>query len=103
MSKRHVVTATIYDKSGNVLSCQQNNYSKSHPLQARFAALVGQPERIYLHAEIAALIRLKKNDRPYRIAIERYHRNGSAANARPCEICEAALKQWGIKRVEYTL
>jgi tRNA(Arg) A34 adenosine deaminase TadA len=102
MAKQSLI-ATIYDKQGNILSYARNNYSKSHPLQARFAALVGQPERIYLHAEIAALIKLKKNDRPYRIAIERYHRNGTAANARPCAICEAALKQWGIKRVEYTL
>lgn len=102
MAKQHI-TATIYDKQGKALAYARNNYSKSHPLQARFAALVGQPERIYLHAEIAALIKLKPNDRPYRIEIERYHKNGKPANARPCAICEAALKQWGVKQVQYTL
>lgn len=100
---RHHVNATIYDKNGKILSSASNDYNKSHPVQAKFAAQVGEPYRIYLHAEIAALIRLRNDDRPFRITVSRYKKDGSAGNAKPCAVCEAALKAWGIERVEYTL
>lgn len=102
-NRQHLIRATIYDKWGNVLARAINNYTKTHPVQARFAKQAGEPDRIYLHAEIAALTKLRKDDRPHRIFIERYKRDGSAGNAKPCTVCEAALKHWGIKKVEYTL
>ena len=53
---KHKVTATVYDKQGNVLSVGYNSYIKTHPLQAKLAYRCGQPEKVYLHAEIAAQI-----------------------------------------------
>lgn len=103
MGNKHVITATLYDKAGSVLAKATNNYTKSHPMQAKFAQQVGQPDRIFLHAELAALVKLKRNDRPVRVVVERYMRNGQPANAKPCPVCEAALKHWGVSKVEYTL
>lgn len=100
---KFLIKATITDKSGNVLSTANNSYSKTHPLQARFARDVGKPDSIFLHAEIAALIRLNNSCKPHKITVERYHKNGSPANARPCRICEKAIKHYGIKYIEYTV
>lgn len=102
MSK-HLIKATITGPKGNVLSTAENSYTKTHPIQARFARDVGMPDRVFLHAEIAALVKLPKDCKPYKISIQRYYKNGKPANAKPCEVCEAAIKFWGIKHVEYTL
>jgi tRNA(Arg) A34 adenosine deaminase TadA len=99
---KHTITATITDKRGRVLSQAQNNYSKSHPIQSSLASRMGQPSRIFLHAEIAALIKLRKGT-PHKIFVERYHKDGKPANARPCPVCEYAIKQAGISHVEYTI
>lgn len=72
-------------------------------MQAHFAERVGEPARIYLHAELAALLKLRKDDRPFQISIERYLKNGTPGNAAPCRVCQAALKHWGITKVEHTL
>ena len=100
---KHLITATITDRSGNVLSTAQNNYNKSHPIQARFANNVGEPSRIYLHAEIAALIKLHHHAKPYKIAITRFTKDGKPANAAPCRVCQAALKHWGLSVIEHTV
>lgn len=102
MSK-HVIKATIFDRRGNVLARANNSYTRTHPIQAAFAKAGGCPERIYLHAEIAALIKLKKGDRPYRIAVERYTKDGRPANSAPCPVCLAALKHYKIVKVEHTI
>lgn len=99
---KHVIKATITDKRGRILSQAQNSYTKSHPHQYRLARSVGQPDRIFLHAEIAALIKLKRGE-PHEIFIERYTKNGNAANARPCAVCEKAIKLAGIKYVRFTV
>jgi tRNA(Arg) A34 adenosine deaminase TadA len=100
---KHLIDAYIYDKQGRLLSHGQNHYNKSHPIQARFAKGAGQPDRIYLHAEIAALVRLKKGQIPYKIMISRCRKDGSSGLARPCAVCMAAIKHWGIQSIEYTI
>lgn len=100
-TKRHHIVARCYDKQGRLLSVGFNNYDKSHPLQAYFAKKVGQPERVFLHAEIASILRAK--DKPiYRIVIERHNRLGNPACAKPCPICQEAIKAFGIQVVEHT-
>ena len=44
-------------------------------------------EKIYLHAEIEALVKLRDWGRAYRIVVERYAKNGKPALAKPCPIC----------------
>ena len=102
-SKRQSLKATIFDKRGKVLSVGENSYHKSHPKQAEFAKIAGREEAIYLHAEIAAIIKLRnKQDKAHRIFIERYSKDGEPLLAKPCEICTLALEMAGIEIIDYT-
>lgn len=101
MSRKPLIVARAYDRRGRLISRAANSYKQSHPVQARYAALAGQPLRIYLHAEIACLLRA--GDVPiHKLVVERYHADGRPALAKPCPICQLAIKDWGIKHVEYT-
>ena len=103
MKTRYNIRAIIHDKQGHCLSLASNSYTKSHPLQAHFAKLAGQPNKIYLHAEILALIRssLNPNNKPYEISISRIKDN-KYYSAKPCPICVLAMEAFGIKIVNYT-
>jgi len=100
--KKYKITATVLDKRGKVLAVASNSYQKTHPYQFKLAKKVGFPDKIYLHAEISAIIKAQKVGVPYKIIIERYKANGEPANAKPCRVCEEAIKEAGIKFVEYT-
>lgn len=100
---RHHVAATIYDRKGNTLSRAENSYTHTHPIQARFSKAAGMPERIYLHAEIAALVKLRKGQHPHKIMIDRRTKDGLPALAKPCPVCEAAIRFWNIKYVQYSV
>jgi len=97
----HKVKATIYNKAGRIVSIGFNSYVKTHPLQCRYARLAGMPEKVYLHAEIDALIKAK--GRGYRIFIERYNKNGKPLLAKPCPICQLAIDKAGLSVIQYTL
>lgn len=99
MSK-YRVTATVYDKRGRVLSKAVNSYAKTHPEQARLALKVGSPEKLYLHAEVLALLRCRGE--AYKIRVERHNKRGQTRLAKPCPICELAIREAGIKYVEYS-
>lgn len=99
---KHHIKATCYDKRGRVISTAVNSYSRTHPIQAYFSNKAGKPEAVYLHAEIAALLRC--GDRPvYRIEVERYKKDGSPGLAQPCEACLFAIKKWGVCKVTFTI
>ena len=96
----HRVAAFVTDKRGNVISKGVNSYTKTHPMQAEFAEKVGQEDRIYLHAEISALVKSRK--KPYAIYIARKFKNEEFALAKPCPVCAAALKEAGVKKIVYS-
>lgn len=98
MKQRFKIIARCFDKRGRVLSEATNNYTKSHPIQAHFARIAGQPERIYLHAEIAAILRA--GDKPiHRIEVLRFDSLGNPVLAKPCPVCMEAIKAYGISDV----
>lgn len=99
---KHKLTARVYDKKGTLIAEGTNSYTKSHPVQANFAKLVGMDDRIYLHAEVAALLKcgIKK---PHSIYIERRKKDGTLGNAKPCPICLRAIKHWGIQQVTFSV
>lgn len=99
---KQALTAIIYDKKGKVLSIGYNSYIKTHPLQARHAAAVGQPLRQFLHAEIHAITRCRALDRAYKISISRWNRVGQPLPAHPCPVCMSAIKAAGIEIIEHT-
>lgn len=84
-----------------MLSVGRNSYTKTHPMQAHFAALVGHPAKHFLHAEIDAI--LKAKGKPIsKIQVVRYDRAGQPANSKPCLICQEAIRAFGIATVEHT-
>ena len=100
MCKQHV-EATVYNARGHIIAKATNSYTKTHPKQAKFAQQTNNPLAIYLHAEIAALVKCRQ--KPYRISVIRYLKDGSTGNAEPCPICKLAIKEAGIKFIEFSI
>jgi len=94
--------AIIYDRKGRVLSIGENNYTKSHPLQAECAAAVGLPEKIFLHAEIDAIIRCKDLSKAHSIHIFRTGKSGKWLLAKPCLACQRAISLTPISQITHT-
>ena len=101
--QKQTITAIIYDKKGRVLSIGQNDYEKTHPMMLKYGKKVGMPERIYLHAEIAAITRCADMKKAHRMLITRFTKDGKPALAKPCPICESAIKATNIQIVDYTV
>ena len=102
MKKEFNLTAIIYDKRGRVLSIGKNSYCKSHPIQARFAKQANLEHKIYLHAEVAAIVKCKDLSKAHKIVITRFGKSGQPRNACPCEACKLAIAHSGIKNIEHT-
>ena len=99
---KHELKAFIYDKRGRVLSIGTNSYTKSHPMMARAAAQQRQPYKIYLHAEIHAILKCKDLSKAHKIFVYREGKSGKPLNAKPCEICMSAIKATPIKVIEWS-
>lgn len=84
------------------MSVGRNSYVKTHPLQAEAAKAVGESSKVFLHAEVAAIVKLKDWSRAYRIVVTRFDASGSPVCARPCKVCQRVIKQAGIELVEHT-
>ena len=100
MNKRFEITAFAYDKRGRLLSIGRNSYIRTHPLQAKLAKKAGRPQAIYVHAELSAL--LKARQQVHKLVVVRYNKDGTPGNAKPCEICQLAIKEFGVRHVEHT-
>ena len=96
------LTATLYDKRGRKLAVGTNSYTKSHPLQGKFAEEAGKPDAIFLHAEIDALRKCKDWTAIRKIVVERYDAQGNPRLAKPCKVCQHALDTIGISEIEFT-
>lgn len=93
MAKQNLI-AIAYNKRGCVVAVGRNSYEKTHPFQAKYASKTGCPEAVYLHAEIALLLRLLATGRAKtvaRIEVKRLKADGSMGLARPCPACAKAL------------
>ena len=93
-TKRYTIIAKCYNKQGRLISEATNSYKKTHPIQKHFAELAGEPKRIYLHAEILAILRA--GDQPIH-TISITNTNGKYAD--PCPVCLRAIQAYGIKRI----
>jgi len=102
-NRKQEITAVIYDKRGRVISIGYNSYVKTHPMQAFYAKKTGNESRVFLHAEMDAIIKAgSRIQQAYKISIFRYTRDGKPACAKPCAVCQEALKHTPIKIVEHT-
>lgn len=100
---KHNISAVIFDKRGRPLSIGRNSYEKTHPLQARAAAEAGEPYKVFLHAEVAALVRLSDSDKKkaHKMVVFRYNKQGEPMLARPCKVCQRVINQFSLL-VEHT-
>lgn len=96
------IFAVCLDKKGRILSESSNRYDKSHPYQYECACHAGNDEAINLHAEIAAIIACKNKTKIHKLVIARVGNTGRELLAKPCPICQIAIRQANIKLVEYT-
>ena len=96
------VTAIIYDKHGRALSIGKNSYTKTHPIMLRHGIKVGRPQKIYLHAEVEAILKCRNLDKAYRIAVFRYCKSGQPLSAKPCPVCMSIIANTNIQIIEHT-
>lgn len=93
------VGAVLLNKNKVIVSAT-NLETKSHPIQARFAKRVGLDPKIYLHAEIAALVKCREECDT--IVVARVNPQNKLRNSKPCPICSLALKEAGITKIHYS-
>lgn len=98
----HCLTAVIYDKRGRVLSVGKNSYTKTHPLMYHIGTKVGLPEKVFLHAEVDAIIKCPDLTQAHTIKVFRTSKQGAYLNAKPCPICQEAIRQTPIKHILHT-
>ena len=101
-TKRYQIIATAFDKRCKILGTAVNQYRKSHPLAKLYSIKAGLSEdRCYIHAELGAI--LKAGDaKVHKLLVQRFHNNGTMANAKPCKSCQLMLKDFGVMHVVYT-
>ncbi|MFA5152968.1 MAG: hypothetical protein WC554_10435 [Clostridia bacterium] len=97
--KFNIIAATL-DSHNNIVAIGKNSYIKTHPIQFKYAKKLKNPDSIYLHAEIAALIKSKKSIQS--IIVMRMGINGFILLSKPCTICTLALIELKIKIVYYS-
>lgn len=98
---RQRIAAVACDKKGRVLAERTNDYQKTHPIQAKWAEKVGLGAKQSLHAEIAAIIAGQKNGLIHTLYIARVNKSGKHLPAKPCIVCEAAIKEAGITELVF--
>lgn len=97
------IASVVVDKRGAVLSYGTNSYHRSNPLQKRCSVLAeGNPEKCFLHAEVAAIVKCKRLDKAWKIYVARIDKQGNFQYSAPCPSCSLAIKMSGIKKVEFT-
>jgi tRNA(Arg) A34 adenosine deaminase TadA len=99
---RKKVGAVLYNSKRRVITTAVNNDYKSHPRQAWWAQRVGLDEKIYLHAEMACLIKAREAADTIVVVRLGGHDGKSLRQSRPCPVCEPALRYAGIKHVYYS-
>lgn len=102
--KRYVIIASSYDKRGRLIYSCTNSYTDSSSLQRYYAIKAGHPERKFNHAEVRCLeiSILKMKQKVDKLLVVRMDSNGNYKDARPCEVCQLALKDFGIRTVLYS-
>jgi deoxycytidylate deaminase len=99
-NKKYWVIAASLDHHNNIISIGENSYQKTHPMQSRLSLKAGDRNREYLHAEIASLV--KNRSKVESIMVVRMTCSGLVRMARPCNICNLALREAEIKYIYFS-
>jgi deoxycytidylate deaminase len=99
-NKKYWVIAASLDHHNNIISIGENSYQKTHPMQSRLAIKNGTRDREYLHAEIASLVKVRSLVES--IMVVRMTCGGLVRMARPCNICNLAIREAGIRNIHFS-
>lgn len=94
---KYRIFALALDRRGKILATGVNSYVKTHPKQHEYAKRTNNPGRYYLHAEICALVRAKRE--VHTLVVVRVTKRGELRPAKPCKICELAIKEANVQQV----
>jgi tRNA(Arg) A34 adenosine deaminase TadA len=89
-------------RRNKVIVTATNLEKKTHPIQAFLAEKVGLDEKIYLHAEVNALIKSKEKSDTIVVARIGGHGHDELRMSKPCPICQMALEMNNVNRVIYS-
>jgi deoxycytidylate deaminase len=94
---QHKLSALILYK-GRPISFGINDQTKTHPEIRKYS------EVKTMHAEMAAIFKIKDKEilKNCEVIVYREDRAGNMANSRPCEVCQAIFRNYGIKKVTYS-
>jgi tRNA(Arg) A34 adenosine deaminase TadA len=102
VSVKSNITAICFDKKGRVLSVGKNSFTKTHPLQKKYADLCGLGDKIYMHAEVHAVVQVKEPENIDSILVTRFNKSGKPVRVDVCVICQSLLKVIGVKNIRTT-
>ena len=100
-TKQYTIYAMIVDKKGRPICIGKNSFIKTHTKQFEYNQRVN-PSKIFLHAEIDAILKLKDHDNGYAMIVCRMTKSGLIGLAKPCEGCKQAIFDSNIKKVYFT-
>lgn len=108
-SNMDVKMGCVITYKGKIISESCNQF-KTHPLQAEYDVEredfeEGHPHAHSLHAESAALLKIKDLDLKWNkveIYISRPLKCRPYGLAKPCKACEKLIKDMGIRKIHYT-
>lgn len=103
MRSRKILTAFIKNKRGNILAIGKNSYEKTHPYMYNFAKKIEgkNTKKIFLHAEIDAIIKCRNLEDAYKIEVFRINKEGNYVISKPCPICFSAILETNIQVIGY--
>ena len=86
------------------------NMNKTHPLQMKYNKYRslywnGIQPQAKIHAEMSCLLNIRELDIDFskvKLYIYREDKNGHLALSKPCDACMRAIKDLGIKEINYT-
>lgn len=105
-SKKRMGAILLRKKKVIAASCNYDR--KSHPVQSwwanKTAELYGESfsTKVFIHAEIGALIKAKENADTIVICRVGGHSGRELRNSRPCVICESYIRHSNIQHIHYS-
>jgi len=91
--------AICLNSSGHIVATATNS-RKTHPQQAEYAKRVGRPQKVSLHAELAALIKAREDVET--VVVCRLNKRGELRLSKPCPVCRLALDEAGVDEVWFS-
>ena len=92
--------AATFDEHGRMTALAENNIWKTHPMMKKYATQVNLNHKIYLHAEISAIIRSRGSC--HSLIVIRVNKNGAFSMAKPCPVCQAAILDAKVEHLYYS-